>query len=91
MAAVTLCTTDTCLLWIVAGLDFDALFYKPDAAERLRKELDDPKYRPDVMALGTNTDPYQPVERERRLTRRILGVLAEYNHSFSIVTKWTLC
>ena len=70
------------------GLDFESrLFYKPDAAERLRKELDDPKYRPDVMALGTNTDPYQPVEREQRLTRRILGVLAEYNHSFSIVTK----
>ena len=70
------------------GLDFESrLFYKPDAAERLRKELDDPKYRPDVIALGTNTDPYQPVEREQRLTRQILEVLAEYNHPFGIVTK----
>ena len=71
-----------------SGLDFESrLFYKPDAVERLRKELDDPKYCPDVIALGTNTDPYQPVEREQRLTRQILEVLAEYNHPFGIVTK----
>lgn len=70
------------------GLDFETkLFYKPDAAERLRKELHDPKYQVDVMALGTNTDPYQPIEREQKLTRRILEVLAAYNHPFGIVTK----
>ena len=70
------------------GLDFETkLFYKPDAAERLRAELSHPKYTADVMALGTNTDPYQPVEREQRLTRHILEVLAEFNHPFGIVTK----
>ena len=70
------------------GLDFETkLFYKPDAAERLRKELHDLKYQVDVMALGTNTDPYQPIEREQKLTRRILEVLAAYNHPFGIVTK----
>ena len=70
------------------GLDFETkLFYKPDAAERLRKELHDPKYQVDVMALGTNTDPYQPDGHRQKLTRRILEVLAEYNHPFGIVTK----
>ena len=70
------------------GLDFETkLFYKPDAAERLRAELSHPKYTADVMALGTNTDPCQPVEREQRLTRHILEVLAEFNHPFGIVTK----
>lgn len=70
------------------GLDFETkLFYKPDAAARLRAELGNPKYEADVMALGTNTDPYQPIEREQKLTRRILEVLAEYNHPFGIVTK----
>ena len=70
------------------GLDFETkLFYKPDAAERLRAELSHPKYTAAVMVLGTNTDPYQPVEREQRLTRHILEVLAEFNHPFGIVTK----
>jgi DNA repair photolyase len=70
------------------GLDFETkLFYKPDAAERLRAELNNPKYVADVMALGTNTDPYQPAERDLRITRRILEVLAEFNHPFGIVTK----
>lgn len=70
------------------GLDFETkLFYKPDAAKRLRTELRHPKYAADVMALGTNTDPYQPIEREQKLTRRILEVLAEFNHPFGIVTK----
>lgn len=70
------------------GLDFETrLFYKPDAAERLRIELDEQNYAVDVMALGTNTDPYQPIERQIKLTRRIIEVLAEYNHPFGIVTK----
>jgi len=75
-------------LGLSPGLDFETkLFYKPDAPERLREELSRPNYKPDVMALGTNTDPYQPVERGRKLTRRILEVLAEFNHPFAIVTK----
>lgn len=70
------------------GLDFETrLFYKPDAADCLRIELGDPKYAPDVMALGTNTDPYQPIEREKKLTRKILKVLAEHNHPLAIITK----
>jgi DNA repair photolyase len=71
-----------------SGLNFSTkLFYKPDAAERLRAELSNPKYTTNVMALGTNTDPYQPVEREHRLTRCIPEVLAEFNHPFGIITK----
>ena len=78
-------------LGLSPGLDFETrLFHKPDAPELLAAELADPKYRPATMALGTNTDPYQPVERETRLTRRILEVLAEHRHPFSIVTKSAL-
>jgi DNA repair photolyase len=73
------------------GLDFETrLFYKPDAAALLRRELREPGYRPDVIAMGTNTDPYQPVEREIGLTRAILEVLREFRHPVSIVTKSTL-
>ncbi|MEQ9489284.1 MAG: PA0069 family radical SAM protein [Alphaproteobacteria bacterium] len=71
-----------------AGLDFETrLFYKPDAAALLRKELSKPGYAPAVMALGTNTDPYQPVDRSVGLTRDILQVLSDFNHPLSIVTK----
>jgi DNA repair photolyase len=73
------------------GLDFESrLFYKPDAATLLRRELREPGYRPAPIAMGTNTDPYQPVERETGLTRAILQVLREYRHPVSIVTKSTL-
>ena len=73
------------------GLDFESrLFYKPDAAALLRRELREPGYRADVLAMGTNTDPYQPVEREIGLTRAILEVLREFRHPVSIVTKSTL-
>ncbi len=73
------------------GLDFETrLFHKPDAARVLRKELSRPGYRPKPIALGTNTDPYQPVEKEKRITRQILEVLAEFNHPFTIVTKGAL-
>jgi DNA repair photolyase len=70
------------------GLDFETrLFAKPDAAELLRAELAKPGYRCDAIALGTNTDPYQPIEREWKITRSILEVLAQCEHPFTIVTK----
>jgi len=73
------------------GLDFESkLFAKTNAPELLRQELLDPAYTPRTMALGTNTDPYQPIERKHRLTRRILEVLAEFNHPVGIVTKSAL-
>lgn len=70
------------------GLDFESrLFFKPDAAMLLEKELRSPRYECDVIAMGTNTDPYQPIERELKITRRILEVLAAYDHPVGIVTK----
>ncbi len=75
-------------LGLSPGLDFETrLFYKPDAAALLEKELRAPKYKCAVMAMGTNTDPYQPVERELKITRRILKVLAAHDHPVGIVTK----
>jgi DNA repair photolyase len=56
----------------------------------LRKELADPRYSPRVIAMGTNTDPYQPIERQWKLTRRILEVLRDANHPVGIVTKSNL-
>ncbi len=71
-----------------AGLDFETrLFVKPDAPELLRRELSHPRYKPKVIALGSNTDPYQPIERQYEVTRRILEVLAEFGHPVGIVTK----
>jgi DNA repair photolyase len=71
-----------------AGLDFESrILVKPKAAELLRKELSKPRYECQPMALGTNTDPYQPIEREHRVTREVLQVLAEFRHPLSIVTK----
>jgi DNA repair photolyase len=73
------------------GIDFETrLFAKPDAARLLRAELGKPGYRCDPIALGTNTDPYQPIEREWKVTRSILEVLAEHEHPFTIVTKSAL-
>jgi len=78
-------------LGLSPGLDFESrLFWKPDAPALLEAELRNQKYRPATLALGANTDPYQPAERERRLTRRILEVLADYNHPVGIVTKSNL-
>lgn len=71
-----------------AGLDFESkLFAKPNAAKLLRRELARPGYEPRTIAIGTNTDPYQPIERERRITRQVLEVLAEHKHPVGIVTK----
>ena len=70
------------------GLDFETkLLFKPEVAELLEKELRKPSYVPRTMALGSNTDPYQPVERTLKLTRSILQVLDRYNHPVGIVTK----
>lgn len=70
------------------GLDFESrILIKPNAAQLLEAELSAPKYKVRTMALGTNTDPYQPLEREHRITRRVLEVLAAHNHPVGIVTK----
>ena len=70
------------------GLDFETrLFAKPDAPKLLREELAKPGYSPRPIALGTNTDPYQPIEGKWRITRGILEVLAETRHPVTITTK----
>jgi DNA repair photolyase len=70
------------------GLDFETkLFYKADAAQLLERELAAPKYACSPITIGANTDPYQPIEREYRVTRSIIEVLARYRHPFSIITK----
>lgn len=70
------------------GLDFETkLIFKPEVAELLQKELRKPGYVPRTLALGSNTDPYQPVERTLKLTRSVLQVLNRFNHPVSIVTK----
>jgi DNA repair photolyase len=70
------------------GLDFETkLFAKPDAAKLLRAELGKPGYRVRPMAMGTNTDPYQPIEGKWRITRSVLEVLAETKHPVTITTK----
>ena len=70
------------------GVDFETrLFAKTNAAELLRAELAKPGYKCELIALGANTDPYQPIEREYRITRGILEVLAECEHPVGIVTK----
>ncbi len=75
-------------LGLSPGLDFETrILFKPDAAQLLTAELAAPKYRPDVVAMGTNTDPYQPVERELKITRSILKVLSDFNNPVGIVTK----
>jgi DNA repair photolyase len=75
-------------LGLSPGLDFESrLFSKPDAARLLRQELRRPGYRCEPIALGSNTDPYQPVERDLRITRDILKVLAEHRHPATVVTK----
>ncbi|HZF15882.1 MAG TPA: PA0069 family radical SAM protein [Steroidobacteraceae bacterium] len=73
------------------GLDFETrLFFKAHAAELLEKELSKPGYRIKPIALGTNTDPYQPIERRLKVTRSILEVLQRFHHPCTIVTKGTL-
>ena len=70
------------------GLDFETkLLYKPDVATLLEKELRKPGYVARPLALGSNTDPYQPIERTLKLTREVLEVMDRFNHPVSIVTK----
>jgi DNA repair photolyase len=73
------------------GLDFETrLFAKAGAAALLERELSAPNYQPKTIAIGTNTDPYQPIERTHRLMRQILEILARSNHPVGIVTKSAL-
>ena len=75
-------------LGLSPGLDFESrLFAKPDAPALLRKELGAKSYRCSPIAMGTNTDPYQPIERDYRITRRILAVLSDCGHPVTVVTK----
>jgi len=75
-------------LGLSPGLDFETrLIARPDAAKVLRRELSSKRYQVATIAIGTNTDPYQPVEKEWRITRECLEVLAEFNHPVAIVTK----
>lgn len=74
-----------------AGLDFESkLFYKPDGPELLLKELSRPGYVPRPIALGVNSDAYQPIERSQKLTRRFLEILSAHNHPVSLLTKSAL-
>ncbi|MFJ4288666.1 PA0069 family radical SAM protein [Cupriavidus sp. NPDC089707] len=73
------------------GLDFETrLFAKANAADKLREALARPTYRCETIALGVNTDAYQPIEREQRITRGILEVLSEHDHPVALITKSSL-
>lgn len=75
-------------LGLSPGLDFETrLTAKPEAAARLAAELRAPSYRVQVLAMGTNTDPYQPIEAERGITRQVLQVLSDFNHPVAMVTR----
>lgn len=74
-----------------AGIDFERdIYVKVNAIEQLRRELADKRYKPKPIAMGTNTDPYQPAERKHRLTRQILEVMLETRHPVTICTKSAL-
>jgi DNA repair photolyase len=73
------------------GLDFEShLFFKPEAGKLLEAELSKPRYEPQVIHVGGNTDPYQPQERTARVTRAVLETLQRFNHPFSIISKSAL-
>ncbi len=78
-------------LGLSPGLDFESrLFAKVNAASLLVEELAKPSYRPDVIAVGVNTDAYQPIERDLRITRRVLEVLSAARNPFGLITKSSL-
>ena len=78
-------------LGLSPGLDFESrIFAKVNAADLLRRELARPGYVPESIAIGVNTDAYQPCERERGITREVLQVLAECNHPYGLITKSAL-
>jgi DNA repair photolyase len=73
------------------GLDFESvLFVKPEAPKLLEERFLHPKYRPEPIVIGANTDCYQPIEREQQITRELLKVFARFNHPVSIITKSAL-
>ena len=73
------------------GLDFESkLFFKPDASRLLERELARARYKPRIIHIGGNTDPYQPIERRLRVTRQVLEVLQRANHPLSVITKSAL-
>ena len=75
-------------LGLSPGLDFETqIFHKPDAARLLARELSRPGYRPQPIAIGANTDPYQPIERTLMATRSVLETLSASRHPFVIITK----
>ena len=75
-------------LGLSPGLDFESrLFFKPEAARLLAAELSRPRYQPQVIHIGGDTDPYQPAERRLRVTRGVLETLQRFHHPFSIITK----
>ncbi len=74
------------------GLDFESvIFIKPEAPALLEKLFLKPRYRPEPIVIGANTDPYQPRERELQTTRELLKVFARFNHPVSFITKSALC
>lgn len=78
-------------LGLSPGLDFETqLIARPDAPRLLAQELSARGYVPKVIAIGTNTDPYQPIEKQRQIMRGLLGVLSDFNHPVAITTKGTL-
>jgi DNA repair photolyase len=78
-------------LGLSAGLDFETrLFSKTNAASLLERELSAPGYQAKTIAIGSNTDPYQPIERKQQVMRQVLGVLSKTNHPVGIVTKSSL-
>jgi DNA repair photolyase len=80
-----------CYLGMSAGLDFETrLIARPEAPRVLARELRAKRYQVAPVAIGTYTDPYQPVEREQRIMRAILQVLSDFNHPVQITTKGTL-
>jgi DNA repair photolyase len=80
-----------CYLGHSAGLDFETKLYaKPNAAALFEREIKKPSYKVHTIAIGGNTDPYQPIERERQITRSILKVMAATNHPVGIITKSAL-
>jgi DNA repair photolyase len=75
-------------LGLSPGLDFETrIFSKPNAARLLKKELSKANYKPKLIVLGANTDPYQPIERSLRISRGLLSVLRDFGHPVSIITK----
>jgi DNA repair photolyase len=78
-------------LGLSPGLDFESkLFFKPEAGKLLERELSKPTYKPQVIHIGGDTDPYQPQEKTLRVTRAVIETLARFNHPFTIITKSAL-